>query len=83
MVPNEPGPEFEDLAAATQENAGIHTVDCIRAARAAADTAAAVVALHPTHNQPCLIKADPDKIMYDTTIELPDACLLPAEDVPP
>ncbi len=85
VVPDEPSPEFEDLGAAALENASINTDNCICATQAAANAAATVAALYPTHNQPCLIKADPDKIVYNITFELPNAGLLPMadKDVPP
>ena len=41
VVTDEPEPVFEDLAAAALANAGIDTTDCLRAARATAEAAAA------------------------------------------
>jgi hypothetical protein len=82
VVPDEPGLGFEDLVAAAFENSGINMDDCIRATWATADAAAAVAALHPTHHQPRLIKADPDSTVYNITFELPDAGLLPMATCP-
>ncbi len=49
--------------------------DRLRAARAAMEAAAA--AQVQASNGPCIVKADPDKIVYQITAELPNAGLLP------
>ncbi len=75
MVIDKPEPTFEDLAAAALANADIDTLDCLRAARAAVEAAAA--AQVQASNGPRIVKADPGKIVYKITVELPDAGLLP------
>ena len=72
MVTDKPEPAFEDLAATALANADIDTP--LRAARAAAEAAAA--AQTQASNSPHL-EADPDKIVYEITVELRDAGLLP------
>jgi hypothetical protein len=83
VVTDEPEPDFKDLAAAALDNAGIDTADRLRAARVAAEAAAAAP-LRPQQDGPCLIKADQGKIVYKIVVELPDAGLLPGlvPDVP-
>ena len=72
---DEPEPDFEDLAAAALDNAGIDTADRLRAARVAAETAAAAT-IQP-QDRPRLIKAEPNEMVYEIIVELPDAGLLP------
>ena len=44
----------------------------------AADTVAAALIWHFDQlDGPCLVKAEPDKIVYEITVELPNAGLLP------
>ncbi len=73
VVTDKPEPAFEDLAAVALANTGIDTKDCLRAARAAAEAAAA--AQIQVSGSQRLIEADPDKIVYEITVELPDAGL--------
>ena len=77
VVTDDPEPDFEDLAAAALDNAGIDTADRLRAARVAADAAAAAP-IRPQQDGPRLIEAEPNEIMYAIIVELPDAGLLPA-----
>ncbi len=70
-----PEPDFEDLAAAALDNAGIDTADRLRAARVATEAAAATP-IRP-QDGPRLIEAEPDKTVYEIIVELPNACLLP------
>ena len=83
VVTDKPKPDFEDLVAAALDNAGINTADRLRAARVAAEAAAAAP-LRPQQNGLCLIEADPGEIVYEIIVELPDAGLLPGlvPDVP-
>ena len=74
MVTDKPEPAFEDLAATALANADIDTPDRLRAARAAAEAAAATQT--QASNSPHL-EADPAKIVYEITVELRDAGLLP------
>ncbi len=76
VVTDEPEPDFKDLAAAALDNAGIDTVDRLRAARVAAEAAAAAP-IWPQQDRSCLIEADLDEIMYEIIVELTDAGLLP------
>jgi hypothetical protein len=69
-------PDFEELAAAALANAGIDTADQLRAARVATDAVAAAPIWQ--FDGPHLVKAKPDKIVYEITVELPDAGLLPS-----
>ena len=83
VVTDKPEPDFEDLATAALDNAGIDTVDQPRAAGVAAEAAAAMP-LWPQQDIPCLIEADLGEIVYEIVVELPDAGLLPGlvPDVP-
>ena len=74
VVTEEPNLEFADLMAAALANDGINTEDRLCAARMAA-----VAAMHQPHYVSRLIEAEPNKIVYDITIELPNAGLLPAD----
>ncbi len=75
VVTDKSEPDFEDLAAAALDNAGIDTADRLRAARVAA-AAAAAAPIQP-QDGPCLIEAEPDKMVYEIIVELPDTGLLP------
>ncbi len=75
VVTDKPEPDFEDLAAAALNNAGIGTADWLRAARVAA-AAAAAAPIWP-QDGPRLIEAEPDEMVYEIIVELPDAGLLP------
>ena len=77
VVTDEPEPDFKDLAAAALDKAGIDTADRLCAARVAVEAAAATP-LWPQQDGPHLIKADPDEIVYEIGVELPDASLLPS-----
>ena len=76
VVTDKPEPDFEDLAAVVLDNTGIGTADQLCAARVAAEAAAAAP-LWPQQDSPCLIEADPGKIVYEIVMELPDVGLLP------
>jgi hypothetical protein len=76
VVTDKPEPDFEDLAAAVLNNAGIDTADQLCAARVAAEAVAAAQ-IRPQQDGPRLIEADPDKIVYEIIVELPDTGLLP------
>ncbi len=73
----EPAPDFEALAAAAVENAGIDTRDCLRVARDASEGAHRGLPGPAPENAPQVIEAKPDKIVYDITFELPNAGILP------
>ena len=75
MVTDNPEPDFEDLAAAVLDNAGIDTADQLRAAGVAAEAAAAAP-IRP-QDGPRLIEAEPHEMVYEIIMELPDAGLLP------
>jgi hypothetical protein len=75
VVTDNPEPDFEDLAAAALDNAGIDTADQLRAAGVAAEAAAAAP-IRP-QDGPRLIEAEPDEMVYEIIVELPDAGLLP------
>ncbi len=78
VVTDEPKPDIEELAAAALANAGIDTADQLRAARVATDAAAAAPIWHFDQiDCPCLVEAEPDKIVYEITVELPNTGLLP------
>ncbi len=63
-VTDELAPNFEQLAAAALDNAGIDPQDCLCAARAAAG-----------RTGPILVEAEDDEIVYAITFDLPDAGL--------
>ena len=67
MVTDKPEPAFEDLVAVALANAGIDTMDCLRAARAAAEAAAAAQ-IQASDGQ-CLIEVDLDEIVYEITVD--------------
>ncbi len=78
VVTDKPEPDFEELAAAALDNAGIDLADQLRAARVAADAAAAApVWQFDQLDGPWLVKAEPDEMVYEITVELPNAGLLP------
>ena len=83
VVTDEPEPDFEDFAATLLDNAGIDTADRLRAARVAAEAAAAAP-IWPRQEGPRLIEAEPDEMVRDIIMELLDAGLLPGlvPDVP-
>ena len=76
VVTDKPEPDFEDLAAATLDNTGIDTSERLRAARVAADTAAAAP-IRDQQYSPHLITAEPNEMVYKIIVDLPDAGLLP------
>ena len=90
-VTDDPEPNFEQLAAAALDNAGINPQDRLHAAQAAhtaAEAARAAAAAAFAHRGLALIEADQDKIVYNITVDLPDAGLiggnaLPANVPPP
>ncbi len=79
VVTDEPKPGFKSLTVMVLDNMGINTATQVCAARAAVDTAdTTAVAVPP--NEPCLVKAYEDKIVYDVTVELPDAGLIAPDE---
>jgi hypothetical protein len=70
-VMDEPVPNFEQLAAAALDNAGIDPQDCLCAARAAAGKTG-----------PTLVEANDDEIVYKITFNLQDAGLDEGNVVP-
>ena len=90
-VTDDPEPDFEQLAAAALDNAGINPQDRLHAAQAAhtaAEAARAAAAAAFQHRGPALVEANQDKIVYEITFDLPDAGLIggnavPANDPPP
>jgi hypothetical protein len=78
VVTDEPKPDMGELASAALANAGIDTADQLRAARVAVDAAAAApIRQFDQLDGPRLVEAEPDKIVYKITVELPDTGLLP------
>jgi hypothetical protein len=73
---DDPEPDFDVLAAAALDNAGIDTGDRLQAARAAAALAGV------PNTGPRLIETEPDELVYEVTFELPDAGLIPGA-IPP
>jgi len=70
-VTEDPQPDFETLAAAALENAGIDPLDCLRDARAAQEAGG-----HRTNpGGPTVVEADDDEIVYEITFDLPDTGL--------
>ncbi len=74
-ITEEPEADFQHLAAAALDNAGIDTVAWLHTARDLADTAA--IGIAPQNPRAALVEADEDKIMYKITFDLPDAGLEP------
>ncbi len=84
-VTDDPEPDFEQLAAAALDNAGINPQDRLHAAQAAhtaveAVRAAAAAAFE--HQGPALVEADQDEIVYKITFDLPDTGLIGGTAVP-
>jgi hypothetical protein len=69
----EPEVDFQHLAAAAPDNAGINTVAQLRTTRDLAD--AATIGIAPQNSRAALIEVDKDKIVYEITFNLPDAGL--------
>jgi hypothetical protein len=67
VVTDEPEPNFAELAAAALENAGIDPHDRLQSAQATA-------VARP--QEPALIEADNDEIVYEIILDLPDAGLI-------
>jgi hypothetical protein len=65
VVTDEPKPDYETLASKALENSGINAGDWLQVARAAADVANAGAANAAPQNQPRLIEAYKDKIVYN------------------
>ena len=81
VVTDEPEPDFEDLAAAALDNAGIDTADRLSAARVAAETASAAP-IQP-QDGPRLIKAEPNEMFYETRAYCPGQSQIhPASQLP-
>jgi len=84
-VTDDPEPDFEQLAAAALDNAGINPQDRLHAAQAA-HTAAEVVRAAAAgafeQRGPALVEANQDEIVYEITIDLPDAGLIGGNAVP-
>jgi hypothetical protein len=74
-ITEEPEADFQHLAAAALDNAGINTVAWLRATRDLAD--AANIAIAPQNPRAALVEADKDKIVYKIIFDLPDAGLEP------
>ena len=73
-VTDDPEPDFEQLAAAALDNAGINPQDRLHAAQAAhtaAEAAQAAAAAAFEHWRPALVEANQDKIMYEIVFDLP------------
>ncbi len=84
-VKDDPEPDFEQLAAAALDNAGINPQDRLHAAQAAhtaAEAARAAAAAAFEQWGPALVEANQDKIVYKITFDLPDACLIGGNAVP-
>jgi hypothetical protein len=79
VMTDKPEPDFEEVASAALANAGIDTADQLRAARMAADAAgAAPIWQFDQLDGPHLVEAEPDKIVYEIIVELPNAGLFPS-----
>jgi len=76
VVTDKPEPDLGDLAAAALDNAGIDTSKWLHAARVAADAVAALP-IRDQQDGPRLIAAEPNKMVYEIIVDLPDAGLLP------
>ncbi len=74
-ITEEPEADFQHLAAAALDNAGINTVARLSAERDLADAAAIEIA--PQNPRAALVEANEDKIVYKITFNLPDAGLKP------
>jgi len=84
-VTDDPEPDFEQLAAAALDNAGINPQDRLHAAQAAhtaAEVARAAAAADFKHRGHALVEANQDKIVYEITFDLPDAGLIRGNAVP-
>ena len=84
-VTDDPEPDFEQLAAAALDNAGINPQDRLHAAQAAhtaAEAARAAAAAAFAHRGPALVEADQNKTVYEITFDLPDAGLIGGNAVP-
>ena len=74
VVTDEPEPDFETLAAAALTNADIVLTDRLQAARASQVDHKATASMAWA---PRMVEAKDDKIVYEITMDLPDAGLLP------
>ncbi len=72
-ITEEPAADFQNLAAAALDNAGIDTVARLHNARDLADRAAA----SPCNPTAALVEADNDEIIYKITFDLLDTGLQP------
>ena len=85
-VTDDPEPDFEQLAAAALDNAGINPQDRLHAAQAAhtaAEAARAAAAAAFEQRGPALVEANQNEIVYKITFDLPDAGLIGGNAVPP
>ncbi len=78
VVTDKPKPDFEELAAAALDNAGINANDCLQATQQAT----------LPHPGPALIEANDEKIVYEITLDMLNAGLaannvVPATATPP
>ena len=73
LITDDPEPHFCELAAAAFDNAGINPIGRIHAARG--HVAAAAAAAAETAG-PRLVEAEEDEIVYEITLDLPDAGLI-------
>jgi hypothetical protein len=84
-VTDDPEPDFEQLAAAALDNAGINPQDRLHVAQAAhtaAEAARAAAAADFEHRGHALVEANQEEIVYEITFDLPDAGLIGGNAVP-
>ena len=84
-VTDDPEPDFEQLAAAALDNAGINPQDHLHAAQAAhtaAEAARTAAAAAFEQQGPALVEANQDRIVYEIMFDLPDAGLIGGNAVP-
>jgi hypothetical protein len=84
-VTDDPEPDFEQLAAAALDNAGINPQDRLYAAQAAQTAAAAACAAAAADFEqrgPALVGANQGEIVYKITFDLSDAGLIGGNAVP-
>jgi hypothetical protein len=74
-ITEEPEADFQHLAAAALDNAGINTVAWLHAARDLADAAA--IGIAPHNPRAALVETNKDEIVYEITFDLLDAGLEP------
>ena len=83
VVTDKPKPRFEELAAAALNKAGIDTEACVCNAWATTHAAkAAAVAAAACPDEPRVVEAFVEKIVYNIKFNLPDVGLMPPGDDP-